>query len=194
MERVPGTWIFLYKEDIFSSSKGRNPQRRAYNNTPMLHISASLKKRVVDVPYSMFIVHSTQKGSACIRRCNVTIPAKVVPARDQFWRSIGGTVKSGLMNISIERYFTCHSKSPTPSPSLLPLAWHTSQSQSVSAEKNVSRGSSVLLVLFLVHLMFIINENVLWFKVPVSVTGLVNVGHRCSNLQQTLKIFTFRFD
>ena len=193
MERVPGTWIFLYKEDIFSSSKGRNPQRRAYNSTPMLHISASLKKRVVDVPYSMFIVHS--KGSACIRRCNVTIPAKVVPARDQFWRSIGGANKKWL-----DKYFywaifhlpqhVSNTVSFTPPFGLA----HKPKSISFSWKKCLKRGSSVLLVLFLVHLMFIINENVLWFKVPVSVTGLVNVGHRCSNLQQTLKIFTFRFD
>ena len=64
---------------------------------------------------------------------------------------------------------------------------HNPKSISFSWKKCLKRGSSVLLVLFLVHLMFIINENVLWFKVPVSVTGLVNVGHCCSNLQPTLR-------
>ena len=49
-------------------------------------------------------------------------------------------------------------------------------------ERCLKRGSSVLLELFLVHLMFIINENVLRFKVPVSVASLMNVCHRCSNL------------
>merc|ERR1719483_870884 len=46
-------WIFLYKDEIFSSSKGRNPHRRAYSKTPMDQMSASDPDRVEQLQGSL---------------------------------------------------------------------------------------------------------------------------------------------